>query len=118
VQTVRSQIELYKLQHGDQLPDFRHLGWKQLTSKTDAHGNVTDAGPIGPYLMAPPANPLLGDNTHLLIVREKPRRDFVYDKRDCGFVIDEQGHIWALDSNGKLFDENATRTPGAAAAAE
>ena len=27
VQTVRSQIELYKLQHGDQLPDLTTAAW-------------------------------------------------------------------------------------------
>src|SRR5262249_19100626 len=34
LQTVRSQVELYKLQHRDRLPTFRVCGWKQLTSKT------------------------------------------------------------------------------------
>jgi general secretion pathway protein G len=36
LQTIRSQIELYKLQHRDQLPNLLDatLGWTQLTEKT------------------------------------------------------------------------------------
>ena len=64
LQTLRSQIELYKLQHLDALPSTLVGGtpaWTQLTSKTDSAGNVgTVAGThvFGPYLQADPTNPL------------------------------------------------------------
>jgi general secretion pathway protein G len=65
LQTLRSQLELYKLQHLDALPTTL-IGstpvWTQLTSKTDNQGNVgtTSSFPFGPYLQADPINPLNG----------------------------------------------------------
>src|SRR6266699_3339857 len=37
LQTLRSQIELYKLQHFDKLPDLFTI-WNPMTTKTDANG--------------------------------------------------------------------------------
>jgi len=105
LQTLRSQIELYKLQHRDELPDFRHKGWGPLTGKTTADGSVTARGPYGPYLQSPPRNPL-NNNTMILIVRGAPNRDFRYEKNDCGFIFDEQsGRLWGIDAAGRLFAE-------------
>src|SRR5438105_3114924 len=63
LQTLRSQLELYKLQHLDQLPTTligSSPARTQLTVKTDATGTVgtTSAFPFGPYLQANPINPL------------------------------------------------------------
>ena len=60
LQTIRSQIELYKLQHQDRLPDVRTAGtgWTLLTQKTTMQGTVTSAGSFGPYLQQVPTNPL------------------------------------------------------------
>src|ERR1044071_8135135 len=63
LQTLRSQLELYKLQHLDQLPSTLIGGspaWTQMTVKTDASGatGTTTAFPFGPYLQADPVNPL------------------------------------------------------------
>jgi len=105
LQTLRSQIELYKLQHRDQPPDFRRRGWNQLTSSTNEDGAESPRAPFGPYLQSPPRN-ALNNNTRLLIVRGTPRADFRYDKNDAGFVYDElTGRLWALDADGRLFDE-------------
>ena len=105
LQTLRSQIELYKLQHGDRPPDFRRRGWNQLTARTAADGVESPRGQFGPYLQSPPRNPLNG-NTRLLIVRGAPGADFRYDKNDAGFVYDElSGRLWALDADGRLFNE-------------
>src|SRR3954462_2937228 len=55
LQTRRSQLELYKLQHLDQMPSTLVGGtpaWTQMTTKSDATG-ATGAGtafPFGPYL--------------------------------------------------------------------
>jgi len=62
---IRSQIELYKCQHNDQLPaatgetadDFL----RRMTTKTDVNGN---AGiDFGPYFLALPVNPFNDQNT-------------------------------------------------------
>ena len=58
LQTIRSQVELYKLQHQDKLPNLIGSNWALLTSKTDVTGTVTSAGSFGPYLQQTPANPL------------------------------------------------------------
>src|SRR3954465_3701348 len=45
LQTVRSQLELYKLQHNDKLPAFSgatgDLQWGQMTLQTDVSGSTT-----------------------------------------------------------------------------
>ncbi len=105
LQTLRSQIELYKLQHRDAPPDFKRHGWNQLTSKTAADGSMGPRGEFGPYLQSVPRNPV-NNNTRLLIVRGNPGRDFRYDKNDAGFVYDEiSGRLWALDADGRIFNE-------------
>ncbi len=59
LQTIRSQIELYKLQHQDAKPALLGTsGWTLLTSKTDQYGAVTTVGSFGPYLQQIPTNPL------------------------------------------------------------
>jgi len=107
LQTLRSQIELYKLMHRDNLPDFRRNGWKALTEKTQADGTI-GSGPCGPYLQSPPQNYLTG-STKMLLVTSRPKQGFRYDKGDLGFVINEKtGEIWALDADGKILDESNT----------
>lgn len=56
LQTVRSQIELYKIQHNDDLPSDAAVGIvSAMTAQTDIDGNTgTD---YGPYLQKIPTNP-------------------------------------------------------------
>ena len=65
IQTLRSQIQLFKLQHNDILPDLVTNQWAQLMSKTNITGAVdaTAAGIYGPYLESTPKNPLNNDTT-------------------------------------------------------
>src|SRR5207248_11238453 len=58
LQTLRSQIELYKLQHMDKLPDLV-TNWNPLTTKTDSAGAASVApAAYGPDMKAAPANPI------------------------------------------------------------
>jgi general secretion pathway protein G len=58
LQTVRSQIELYKVQHNDDLPGDGGATFEEaLTGKTDIDGDVAAAGAYGPYLQSIPTNP-------------------------------------------------------------
>jgi len=67
LQAVRSQVELYKIQHNDHLPgtqgtvDFVTA----MTSKTDQNGTVgtTAAHRFGPYMQKIPTNPFNDLNT-------------------------------------------------------
>ena len=65
LQTMRSQIQLFKLQHNDILPDLVTNQWNQLLSKTNLGGSVdtTATGLYGPYLESTPKNPLNQDST-------------------------------------------------------
>jgi general secretion pathway protein G len=58
LQTVRSQLELYQVQHNGDYPDFAANGWTQLTQRTDLDGTVNaGGGAFGPYLQTEPINP-------------------------------------------------------------
>jgi general secretion pathway protein G len=59
LQTIRSQLELYKMQHGDAYPTDTGAGtgvwdWTKLTGTT-TYGSTT----FGPYLQQAPINPLV-----------------------------------------------------------
>jgi general secretion pathway protein G len=60
LQTLRSQIQLFKLQHNDALPSLVADQWAPLLSTTNVTGTVdsSSAGIYGPYLQTTPANPL------------------------------------------------------------
>jgi len=103
LQTLRSQIELYKLQHKDTLPDLI-TSWSYLTQKTDEDGNLTGSNlNFGPYLQQTPTNPLNG----LSNVVDGTGNASV----DCGFVYDYNsgagtGKIWGTDTDKRtLFSE-------------
>lgn len=62
LQTVRSQIQLYKVQHNDDVPAPDAGGtWTRMTQYTDQDGNIsatqTATCKYGPYLERIPANP-------------------------------------------------------------
>ena len=70
-QTIRSQVELFKLQHGDQLPNIvgndtvNKSHWRPLVDITyypagaDVFtSNGTTSKAFGPYMQAAPVNPL------------------------------------------------------------
>ncbi|HEV8606634.1 MAG TPA: hypothetical protein VGQ99_14765 [Tepidisphaeraceae bacterium] len=110
LQTLRSQLDLYKSQHNDQYPDFRKYGWKQLTYRTNSAGQILDAAkfpgaaPFGPYLQTPPQNPLTRSSDILVVnaitTTLKPTKDY-------GFVFaDGPGHLRAVGSDGLVFDES------------
>jgi general secretion pathway protein G len=60
LQTVRSQIELYKVQHNDLLPTPEGATWNLMTMYTDIAGNTNAAKTVvfcyGPYLQKVPTN--------------------------------------------------------------
>ena len=76
LQTVRSQIELYKIQHNDALPlpETGTANWTQMTMYTDISGGTSatkDATHIyGPYLQKVPTNQFV--NTAIITVGAAP----------------------------------------------
>lgn len=62
--TLRSQIELYKIHHGE-YPALTDNSLPQLLTKTDASGNEDANGEFGPYLDGDlPPNPF--DNSNMV----------------------------------------------------
>lgn len=62
LQTVRSQLELYKIQHLDDYPTAADFV-AQLTGKTDLDGTKNASGVYGAYLHTFPTNPFVSGAT-------------------------------------------------------
>jgi len=63
LQTLRSQVELYKVQHLEQYPSVKAGGVAdtgnfiaRMTGKTDQDGTINAAGAFGPYVQKFPTN--------------------------------------------------------------
>ena len=62
LQTIRGQIELYKLQHNGNYPSTTSFA-DQMTKTTDVSGSTTaTTKPYGPYLQRIPNNPFSNAN--------------------------------------------------------
>ncbi len=120
LQTVRAQLELYKLQHLDELPPSLDGStaspacWEEMTFKTDVAHN-TGTGNFGPYLQAPPANPLNG-KVDVAVV--SGTTDFgsgggSFSSGTAGFVLNTTtGKIWATSAkNGFIYNEGDPTDP-------
>jgi len=113
LQTLRSQIELYKLQHLDALPTgliASTTDWSQLISKTDQSGSTaaSTATVFGPYLQAIPTNPL-NNNTNIAVVGPTdPLPASSVSGTKIGFVMNSSnGKIWGTSkSGGFVYNEN------------
>ncbi len=58
LQTIRSQLELYQVQHNGNYPTLVQLNadWAVMTSETDNAGVIAAGNPFGPYLQQSPVN--------------------------------------------------------------
>jgi general secretion pathway protein G len=99
LQTLRSQIQLFKLQHGDALPNLV-TDWTPLTGSS-TYGSQT----FGPYLQAIPVNSI---NSNSNIVDNAPAFSGATAptvSTACGFVYDYNngtggGLIYGTDTSG------------------
>ena len=115
LQTIRSQVELYKLQHLDQLPPALKAGgsapgcWADMTAKTNADHTTTGTPQFGPYLQAAPMNPLNNDSDVAVVTGTT---DYgtggVANGSGKGFVFNTaNGKIWATSAlYGYVYDES------------
>ena len=89
LQTLRSQIELYKLQHKDKLPDLV-TNWNPLIA-TSTYGNPAQT--FGPYMQSTPTNSLTGGSVVKNGTGAAPVAscDFIYDYN----AGNGTGNIWA-----------------------
>lgn len=112
LQLCRSQLELYKLQHHDKLPEFTKHLWNQLTQPTHGDGAIDPAGSCGPYLQSIPVNPL-NDFSSLGLVRKDPEPGQVMRGEKLGYILCvTTGKIFATAPDGKtIFDDAAVPDP-------
>ena len=104
LQTIRSQIELYKAQHKKAPPDLvRYPGWAQLLKRTRVDGTPHADGTFGPYLQSAVVNHLNGSSGVIVVERmpaagAKPKAGKVvgfFYERGTGLVAatDEHGAV-------------------------
>jgi general secretion pathway protein G len=102
LQTLRSQIQLYKLQHGDALPDLV-TDWTPLTAGT-SYGNPSQT--FGPYMQSIPVNPMNGNSNVINATVATGGSSAPTVSTACGFVYDYgssgsgSGLIYGTDNSG------------------
>ena len=104
LQTVRSQVELYRMQHSDNYPtdDGEPDGawdWTKLTGVTNAAGGTPGTGEkkYGPYLQQTPTNPF----TNVAGVAVDGTDTF--DATVHGYQISADGKIFIFKDDGTVF---------------
>ncbi|MEM6332106.1 MAG: hypothetical protein AAF823_02060 [Planctomycetota bacterium] len=87
VLTLRSQLELYQIQHRGAYPDLVGQGWTQMLEATDAAGQVQSGG-YGPYLREVPVNPLNGETRVVGGTNQAgPLAGWIYNRRTGALMM-------------------------------
>lgn len=112
LQTARSQIELYCLQHQDRYPTLAQLqqDWAALTKPTDAEGKVMKAAgraTFGPYLRSPPVNPITNSSKVAAPGQATPEIGWTYDEQTGAIKAVLPSNVLAPD----LDAEGVERVP-------
>ena len=89
LQSIRAQLELYKMHHNETYPTSINT---QLTSKTDADGTVNAAGAYGPYLHIFPANPFIDDPVEGVKTTGAAGEGWSYNSTTGVIVANTAGH--------------------------
>ena len=99
--SLRGQIELFMLQHGDKPPVITGTDWSQLLDPT-TYGTQT----TGPYLATTPTNPVNGHSTVLTVTTDQTGGAAV-GTANIGFVYNSNnGKMWGTNTAGdKIFNE-------------
>jgi general secretion pathway protein G len=115
LQTIRSQLELYKMQHKDKAPTSLGSGtddWQEMTKQTDADqadytGAAGQTGPFGPYLQQAPVNPLNGFTACAATTTDYLTGGQQVANAGLGFVVNTTTwKVWATSAKcGYIYDE-------------
>jgi general secretion pathway protein G len=105
LQTLRSQIQFYKLQHGDTLPNLV-TDWTPFTGST-TYGNPAQT--FGPYMQAIPVNTMNGNSNVIDGTVSLGGATAPTVSTACGFVYDYNSGA----GSGQIYGtDNTTSTPG------
>jgi general secretion pathway protein G len=101
LQSIRGQVELYMLQHGDTPPALTGADWTDLTEQ-----GLYGTQAVGPYLRAAPVNPLNGYSNVLVVAADQVGGDAVASP-GTGFVYNStNGKLWATNTlANRVFNE-------------
>jgi len=89
LQSIRAQLELYKIHHNEKYPTHIKI---QLTGKTDTDGTVNASGAYGLYLQVFPANPFVDDPVEAVKTGGGPGEGWSYGPATGAFVANTPGH--------------------------
>jgi hypothetical protein len=105
---LRTQIELYALQHNHAVPDLvKHPGWVQLYKKTRRDGTPSDKGEFGPYLHDKLPNPLNGSSAVMVVDRMPAAGTKAPVGKTAGFFYERgTGLVAATDEHGALVHDD------------
>ena len=82
LQTVRTQLQYYKLEHNGTSPSL--ADWeKQMLARSRPDGTLSAAGSCGPYLLQVPVNPL--DGSRKISPRQDGHGGWMYDQHTGQF---------------------------------
>jgi general secretion pathway protein G len=101
LQTMRGQIELYKLQHAGTYP-AQATFVDQMTKTTDAAGSTTaTTRPFGPYLQQVPNNPFSNANDVSNTVSTDGTKGWYYDATTGAFKANDGGTTSGVAHNSQ-----------------
>jgi prepilin-type N-terminal cleavage/methylation domain-containing protein len=107
LQSLRSQVELYMLQHGDKAPALTGADWTPLTDQSTYSGRT-----LGPYLTFAPVNPVNGFTDVLAVNADLFGGDAV-SGTNIGFVYNSlNGKLWATNKAAdRIYNETQPDDP-------
>ena len=89
LQSIRENLELYKMHHDWTYPIDIIDG---LTKKTDADGTVNKSGQYGPYIQQFPTNPFVSDPVKAVRTNGGPGEGWFYDSTTGTFAANTTEH--------------------------
>lgn len=89
LQSIRAQLELYRLHHNGAYPTSITDG---LTKKTKSDGTVDASGAYGPYMQQFPANPFIDDAAAAVLTDGVAGSGWDYTAASGVFLANSAGH--------------------------
>ena len=113
LQTIRSQLELYQVQHNGDYPSITAAtdgtAWQKLTQTTNVSGNLSTTGTTyGPYLQKAPTNAF--ENSSAIVLTTSGTLGTPVAGK--GWLYDSStGEIKAVMAKQKAYDTNLLVSP-------
>src|SRR5262249_1116349 len=89
LRVMRSQIELYKVQHSSTYPTLANFV-DQMTKKTNIDGTISGSPTLGPYVQRIPPNPFTNNN--VLSKGATGTSDWYFDENTGEFRPNDAAH--------------------------